>query len=133
MFKNIPLPESMTKDFIDTTPDTKLTLVILSYIAREFREGDDPEELFSRLPKGYKYVSYVLNILNAQIFNGGFNQFFFNGYDATIAEQLEALALFKADKHKAIFERAIKIYEEEKQNNILQEAIQRKHTQSLCS
>jgi len=121
MFKNIPLPESITKEFIDTTSDAKLILVILSYIAREFREENDPQGIFSRLPKGYKHVSYVLNILNAQIFNGGFNQFFFNGYDTTIAEQLDALTLFKADKHKAIFERAIKIYEEEKQNNVLQE------------
>ncbi|MEP6895997.1 MAG: DUF4375 domain-containing protein [Chloroflexota bacterium] len=133
MFKNINLPTSMTKEFIDKISDTELIMVMLGYIAREFKDGEEPQDFFSRLPKGYKYISYVLNILDAQISNGGFNQFFFNDYEETIPEQLEALTLFKANKHKNIFEQAIKIYQEEKQNSELQTLYKKKALEAFSA
>jgi hypothetical protein len=120
MYTNIPLPNSINTEFLGKTPDEDLIWVILGYIAKEFKDGENPDDLFNRLPKDYELVSYTLNVLNAQISNGGFNQFFYNGYENSIPKLPEYLSTFKAYKHKHIFEKAITIYNEEKQNLELQ-------------
>jgi len=120
MLPNIPLPDFIDKEFLTRTPDKDLILVVLGYIAKEWKDGEKPDDLFNRLPKGFELVSYTLNVLNAQISNGGFNQFFYNGYGEDIPKLLEYLSEIKAHKHLDILEKAIAIYNAEKQNLELQ-------------
>ena len=120
MYDNFPRPDFINKEIQDKTPDEDLIWVILGYVSKEFKDGEKPDDLFSRLPRGCELVSYTLNILNAQVSNGGFNQFFYNGHEDAIPKLLECLLTFKAYKHKQIFEKAITVYNEEKQNIKLQ-------------
>jgi hypothetical protein len=120
MFANIPTPSVIDQELIDKTPDRDLIWVILEYIAKEYKESKKTDNFFSHLPKGFELVSYTLNVLNAQISNGGFNQLFYNGHEINIPKFLEFLSTLKADKHIVILQKAVTIYKQEKQNLELQ-------------
>lgn len=51
-------------------------------------------------------VTYLIEILDRQVFNGGFHQYFLNGYGQFVKETIEAFNMIKASELAEIVEKA---------------------------
>ncbi len=110
----------LTNEMIATIPDDNLARAMFDYIW--FKVGKNyrrTSSVLAKLPPGFRAI-YHLFALNGEIGNGGFNQYFFNGLDGNAEQQLEALKLIRATKHRRIFQKAFKIHDAEKKNEELQ-------------
>lgn len=65
-------------------------------------------EYIMHLPQKLK-ISYLIIVLDNQIFNGGFHQYFVNGYGQFSIETIEALIIIGALKKAKLLEEALKI------------------------
>lgn len=112
--------QEITKEIIGKIPDDQLAWAIFDHIL--FKIGTDYEKSFqilAELPSGFSIV-YHLFVLDGEICNGGFNQYFFNDLDNNAKQQLEALSLIEATEHKKLFLEAFRIHDEEKKDEELQ-------------
>ena len=132
-WKNRPIYKNITHDIIAVTPDDLLAWTMFDYIW--FRVGKNYErtkQILAELPTGFSVV-YHLYVLDGEIGNGGFNQYFFNGLDKDAKQQLEAIQLIEAIEHQKVFQKAFKIREEEKQNKELQRKYAERTIESFFS
>jgi len=104
----------VSKSAIEATPDDELEQLIIDEIER--RVGDDYDhnhEIVLSMPKGFRVI-YATWLLDAEVNNGGFNQFFWNSSGQFAPEALEGLRQIGAKKHEELLQRAIRIHNEEK-------------------
>lgn len=112
-FKNRPVHKNLTEKIIDTLSDDELLQVIF-------------DNLIERLPKDYtkeyetvltwtkpRQAIYVIWCLEAEVNNGGYNQFYFNSSGKYYKLLPDALKLVCANKFADLTSRANKIYEQE--------------------
>ncbi len=77
-FKKRPIYKVLTRDIIKNIKDENLEQVIIDNIQTKFNKDFTNEEAVVRsLSEGQKAI-YVTWILEAEVNNGGFNQFYFN-------------------------------------------------------
>jgi hypothetical protein len=114
-FKNRPIHKRLTTQIIDTTSDDDLLQIIF-------------DNLIDKLPKDYtneyqtvlgwtksQQAIYIIWCLEAEVNNGGYNQFYFNssGQYADLAP--DALKLVGAPKFADLTTRANEVYKKEKE------------------
>ena len=119
-WKNRTKYDKITQEVIAHVPDDLLAWAMFDYI--RLRIGSDYErtlEVLAELPLGFAVI-YHLFALDAEIRNGGFNQYFFNGLDRDAAHQFRSLELIGAVKHRQILQKAFTIHAQEKENEELQ-------------
>lgn len=116
MYSKVKIPDFIDKEIIEKTADQDLIWLILGFISKEFKDTKSWSKLFNSLPKGFELVSCTLSILDAQVGNGGFNQFFYNGYKESTPKLIKFLSTLGAVKHLDILNKAIILHDQEKTN-----------------
>ncbi len=129
--KHKSTPEKITQEIFNSTPDDELPDLIWNFIWLKIGKDDDRRfDIFATLPVGYEII-YVVNILNNEVTNGGFNQYFVNGGNSYAEFQIAALKRIGANLHLIIFRKALKIHEQEKSNEALQELYKDRTLESI--
>jgi hypothetical protein len=119
-----PLGKGVTREALAAISDDQLYESFLCYLDQRFREGGGPARVLAQLPPGLRALHY-LSLLVGEIYNGGFNQYFFNQQfsddpDEEARLQAEALKRMGAVKHVRIFEKAQEMREAERANEKLE-------------
>jgi hypothetical protein len=94
--------------------DAQLAAAVYEHVLHHVLHDLDNElELVTALSPAVRAV-YVTTLLDNEVFNGGFNQFFWNSTGQFALLALEGLDLFGASEHAAITRTAIATYEAER-------------------
>ena len=106
----------LTADILSEIPDADLELAVVDYIQDVKLRGDYSNEydIISELSAGQQAV-YTTWILEAEVNNGGFTQYFFNTNAQFLDEVLAGLKLIRADGFYRITQKAIEIYKSDHQ------------------
>ena len=114
-FNNRKIYKKLTIEILDSIPDDKLEQAIMDNIDTRFQDGEQYTlNKISELTNGQQAV-FSTWWLEAEVNNGGFNQFYFNssGQFADMAEI--GFLTIGADKFSELTKRANKIYSENKE------------------
>ena len=114
-WKNRKIYKILTKEILDSIPDDKLEQAIMDNIDTNFQDGEQYTlDKITKLTKGQQAV-FSTWWLEAEVNNGGFNQFYFNssGQYAQMAEI--GFITIGAEKFSELTKRANKIYSENKE------------------
>lgn len=109
---NIQVKSDLKKGELAEIPDEDLREVVLNWIWAKFNEDwSDEFEVVESLPKPCQYV-YACIAVTDEVYNGGFNQLFFNstGYFAQLAA--EGFEEMGNSELREIIEEAIQTYED---------------------
>lgn len=114
-FNNRKIYEKLTSEILKTIPDDKLEQAIIDNIDTNFEKGEQYTlDKISKLTKGQQAV-FSTWWLEAEVNNGGFNQFYFNS-SGQFAEMAEiGFGTIGAEKFSELTSRANKIYSENKE------------------
>jgi hypothetical protein len=107
-----PVPPSAA-ELISADDDTAESLVVefVDEYLRQFPE--DPATAFHSLPRGMQYV-YATAMLEGEVENGGFNQYFYNVSSDYALEVLAGYRAIGAREHARIVHEAIGIFHRER-------------------
>lgn len=104
----------LTLESLAEIPDEKLELAVLHYVKAQVREQFDRElEIVSALPEGARSI-YATWWVEAEVRNGGFNQYFWNSAGQFAAIAAAGFRLIGAPDHARLMERAIAVRREDK-------------------
>ncbi|WP_333577518.1 DMP19 family protein [Sphingobacterium sp.] len=104
----------LTEQIIDTTSDDMLLEVVYDNLFRKLSATYDKEyEIVLSWNKSRQAI-YMISQLEAEVNNGGYNQFYFNASGQFAAALPEALKLVGATKFADLTERANRTFEKEK-------------------
>jgi hypothetical protein len=101
-------------DALHLIPDDEIEMVLMEFVW--YRIGDNYEreyEVVSGLSPGLRML-YTTWTLEAEVNNGGFDQYFLNTNGRLALEALEGFKLLRADKHAQLTANAIAIYARER-------------------
>ena len=101
-------------DALHLIPDDEIEMVLMEFVW--YRIGDDYEreyEVVTGLSPGLRML-YTTWTLEAEVNNGGFDQYFRNTNGTLAPEALEGLKLLRAHKHAQLTANAIAIYAKER-------------------
>lgn len=102
--------EELTIESIENTPDRKLEWNLHDYIIdNRLVDYDNEYETVLSLPEGL-IMLYTTWLLEMEVNNGGFDQFFFNSSSELKDETYEGFLKIKAIKHAELLKQASKIY-----------------------
>ncbi|MCS4225827.1 DMP19 family protein [Sphingobacterium sp. BIGb0165] len=105
---------SLTEQIIDTTSDDMLLEVVYDNLFRKLSAAYDKEyEIVLSWNKSRQAI-YMISQLQAEVNNGGYNQFYFNSSGQFATALPEALKLVGATKFADLTERANSTFEKEK-------------------
>jgi hypothetical protein len=113
--ETLPLPDSITADMIAGSTDEELFDVLYEFACRRleqaggYRPGQQRAGL-EKLPRGLQLV-YLLNALDGEVGNGGFEQFFTNSSGELVPETLAACELIGCRNRAKVLRQAIDIWE----------------------
>lgn len=112
-FKNRPIYKELTEQIIDTTSDNNLLQVIFDNLSE--RQSADYEKEFETVMSWNKsrQAIYVIWTLEAEVNNGGYNQFYFNSSGQFYKHLPNALKLVGANKFASLTKRANETFEKE--------------------
>ena len=109
-FKNRPIYSRMTAEIIDSTSDDQLLQIVFDNLCEKISEGYTREfEEVSSFSKNRQFI-YVIWVLEAEVNNGGFNQFYYNPSGKFAPILPEALRMVGAIKFSNLVERANAMY-----------------------
>lgn len=112
-FKNRPIHEKLTQEIIDSTKDEDLVQVIFDNLISKLPEDYTKEyETVNGWNQSRKTI-YFIWLLEAEVNNGGFNQFYFNSSGQFYKYIPEALLKINAELFADLTKRANKVYESE--------------------
>ncbi len=104
----------LTEQIIDTTSDDLLLDVVYDNLYRKLSATHDKEyEIVLSWNKSRQAI-YMISQLQAEVNNGGYNQFYFNSSGQFAAALPEALKLVGATKFADLTQRANRTFEKEK-------------------
>lgn len=114
-FENRKIYEKLSPEIFETIPDDKLEQAIMDNIDTNFENGEQYTlEKISKLTKGQQAV-FSTWWLEAEVNNGGFNQFYFNS-SGQFAEMAEiGFKVIGAQKFSELTSRANNIFTENKE------------------
>jgi len=121
-FKNRKQYSSFSEETLKTISDEHLEQAIIDYILDyKIKNNYEKEyEIITNLSNGFQYI-YLTWILEAEVNNGGFNQYFYNTSTKFTKEVLIALKALNANEFYKITNQAIelfnKVYEIHKKAN----------------
>jgi hypothetical protein len=107
-----PVPPSAA-ELLDADDDTAESLVV-EYVDDYLRLfPENPFSAFAKLPRGMQYV-YATALLEGEVENGGFNQYFYNVSSDYALEALAGYQEIGAVEHAQIVRHAIEIFHRER-------------------
>jgi hypothetical protein len=112
-FKNRKQYTELTPEILQTIPDDKLCQAIVDYVAAAIKK--DWENDTTKVPQlggGFSAV-YFVNQLDAEVNNGGFNQFFFNAGRRAVELSKEGAEFMGMKELAGIVGKALAIAERE--------------------
>lgn len=113
---SVKLPP-LTLETIKDTPDKDIEDVLFEYCDNVIGYGDGEHERFSALPAGLRML-YSTWLLEAEVYNGGFHQFFWNSSGWYAREAAKGLRLIGATTDAIRLDKAIDVFrQEEKRMN----------------
>ena len=115
-FENRQIHTKLTAKIIEETPDDELEQVIIDYIGTKISDEDLEFSIVSEMSPGLQMI-YSTWLLESEVNNGGFNQFFVNSSGKFAMMALKSLQLLGAKDFHSILQKAIDIFEIEKENN----------------
>ncbi|UXE68991.1 MAG: DMP19 family protein [Chryseotalea sp. WA131a] len=112
-FKNRPIYRELTGQVIDTTSDDNLLQIVFDNLSE--KQTDNYEKEFEAVMSWNKsrQAIYMIWLLEAEVNNGGYNQFYFNSSGQFYKYLPDALRLIGANKFADLTERANKTFEKE--------------------
>lgn len=112
-FKNRPIFKELTEQIIDTTSDENLLQVVFDNLSE--KQPADYEKEYETLMSWNKsrQAIYMIWALEAEVNNGGYNQFYFNSSGQFYKHLPDALKLVGADKFADLTKRANDTFEKE--------------------
>jgi len=110
-FKNRPVHIKLTAEIIDVTSDDELLFTVFENLAVKL-EGANKHETFLMFSKA-RQAAYAIWLLEAEVNNGGFNQYYYNSSGQYAELTPGALQLIGANKFANLVSKANKIYETE--------------------
>ncbi len=114
-FRNRKIYTKLNSDLLQTISDDKLEQTIIDYISSKFNEDySNDYQIVTSLSPGLKAV-YSTWILEAEVNNGGFNQFYWNSSGQFAKEAEAGLSLIGASEHFELMKAANEIHEKEKE------------------
>ncbi len=112
-FKNRPIYKELTEQIIDSTSDENLLQVIFDNLSEKQPTDYEKEyETVMSWNKSRKSI-YMIWVLEAEVNNGGYNQFYLNPDGQFYKHLPEALKLVGASKFANLTEKANKTFESE--------------------
>jgi hypothetical protein len=109
VFKNRPIYRELTPTVLASIADDKLEQAVIDYASHKI--GDDYEherQIVASLPPGVRAL-YITWLVEAEVNNGGFNQYYWNSTGQFSADAVGAFEFFAASKHAALMRDANKI------------------------
>lgn len=111
-FNNREIYENLTTEIIDNTQDDKLLQTIFDNIETNFEEGEQYSiDKISKLTKGQQAI-FSIWMLQAEVNNGGFNQFYYNSSGQFSEMAKDGLEFIGAEKFAELVEKANRTYSE---------------------
>jgi hypothetical protein len=112
-FKNRPIHKELTEEIIDTTSDENLLQVVFDNLSEKQPTNYEKEYETVMSWNESRQAIYMIWILEAEVNNGGYNQFYFNSSGQFYKHIPNALKLVGASKFADLAERANKTFESE--------------------
>ncbi|MFN0278783.1 MAG: DUF4375 domain-containing protein [Pyrinomonadaceae bacterium] len=105
-FANRKIYTRLDPSTLSSIADADVELAIIDYVSYKL-DGHYHEEvnLVGALPTGIR-ATYLTWIVEAEVHNGGFNQYYFNTDGKFASEAVEAFAYFGAPEHAALMREA---------------------------
>jgi len=112
-FKNRPIHKELTEQIIDTTSDENLLQVVFDNLSE--KQPTDYEKEYETVMSWNKsrQAIYMIWALEAEVNNGGYNQFYFNSSGQFYKHLADALKLVGANKFADLTKRANETFEKE--------------------
>jgi Domain of unknown function (DUF4375) len=112
-FKNRQINKELTAQIIDTTSDENLLQVVFDNLSE--RQPTDYKKEYQTVMNWNRprQAIYMIWLLEAEVNNGGYNQFYFNSSGQFYKHLPDALKLVSADKFADLTKKANNIYEKE--------------------
>jgi hypothetical protein len=112
-FKNRPIYKELTEQIIDTISDENLLQVVFDNLSeKQLADFEKEYETVMSWNKSRQAI-YMIWALEAEVNNGGYNQFYFNSSGQFYKHLPEALRLVGANKFADLTEKANKTFEKE--------------------
>ena len=112
-FNSRPVYKKLTVGTIDSMADEQLEDPVMNNILAKMDEAmSDESEVVMRLTKPRQAI-YIIWQVEAEVNNGGFNQFFYNSSAQFAGNMEEAFTTIGATKFASLASRANKIYKKE--------------------
>jgi hypothetical protein len=113
-FKNRRIYSELDPEILRSIDDVNIEQAIFDYALTKLEgQYDREEDIVADLPSGIRAL-YLTWIVEAEVNNGGFNQYYYNT-DGKFAEQaIEAFEYFGATQHAALMREANSAWSEEK-------------------
>ncbi len=112
-FKNRPIYKQLTEEIIDTTSDDNLLQVVFDNLMEKYPADYEKEYETVMSWNKSRQAIYMIWVLEAEVNNGGYNQFYANSSGQFYEHLPEAFRLVGANKLSGLTERANNIYEKE--------------------
>lgn len=114
-FKNRKIYKELNREIIQSIPDDDLTQAIHDFIGMKIKEDwDNDTELVPRLGPGFSAV-YFLSLLDAEVNNGGFWQFFYNCGRDSVVRAKDGADLLGLTGLSSVISEALRIEESERE------------------
>lgn len=110
-FNNRPIHRVLTKKLIETTLDDNLLQVVFDNLSEKIPEDYNKEYEVVTGWNNSRQAIYLIWILEAEVNNGGYNQFYFNSSGRYYKKLPKALRLVGANKFGELTERSNNLFE----------------------
>ena len=112
-FENRKIYTQLDPVTLRSIPDAEVEQAIIDYVIAKLEASDGPDkELIEGLPGGAR-AFYLTWIVEGQVNNGGFNQYYFNTEGQFASEAVAAFEYFGASEHAALMREANAVRAEE--------------------
>lgn len=129
-FRNRKIYTEFDPEILASIPDEKLEQAILDYVIDKSKNPRTELADISRLSAGFQIV-YSTMMLEAEVDNGGFNQYFFNSSGKFADIALRSLKELNAVEYIDILQNAMAVHAKEKGNALLQKLFARRSLQAF--
>ena len=109
-FNNRTIYSSLDPDTLASIPDDKLEQAIVDYVSTKIRDDwDNMRQIIDGLPPAFRGF-YATWMLEADVSNGGFNQYFWNPYGYWAEDAIAAFYEYGADEHAEVSKKAVAMF-----------------------
>ena len=108
-----PRFRELSPSLLTGIPADELGDAVLQHVHIQVKGGADEADVIAQLPKGLRAI-FATFVVDAEVKNGGFNQFFYNPHGYLAGAALAGYELLGADDYADVMRAAIATYESER-------------------